>query len=68
MLLDQLPLIARPQLYLDPGSGSFLIQLLLAIGLGAGVAFKMYWSRIKNFFGGKKDASHPEVDAQDDDE
>jgi len=68
MLLDQLSLIARPALYLDPGSGSFLIQLLLAVGLGAGVAIKMYWTKLKNFFSGKKDAPQPEADAQDDDE
>ncbi len=40
--------------YLDPGSGSFLIQLLLAAALGIGVAMRMYWSRIKQIFGGKK--------------
>ncbi len=41
-------------LYLDPGSGSFLIQLLLAAALGIGVAVRMYWSKIKQIFGGKK--------------
>jgi hypothetical protein len=46
--------LAMPLLYLDPGSGSFLIQLLLAVLLGAGVAIRMYWSKIKTLFGGKK--------------
>lgn len=36
--------------YLDPGSGSYLIQLLLAVGLGAGFAIKIYWNKIKEFF------------------
>lgn len=45
---------ASPALYLDPGSGSFLIQLLLAAGLGISVAVKMYWSKIQALFGKKK--------------
>ncbi len=47
-------IFAFPALYLDPGSGSFLIQLLLAVVLGAGVAIKIYWNKIKSLFGGKK--------------
>ena len=41
-------------LYLDPGSGSFIIQLILAGALGLGVAVRMYWAKIKGLFGGKK--------------
>ncbi len=55
MLLVRYPLFAAALLYLDPGSGSFLIQLLLAVLLGAGVAVRMYWSKIKGLFV-KKDA------------
>jgi hypothetical protein len=40
--------------YLDPGSGSMLIQLLLAILLGLGVLIRVYWTKIKGLFGGKK--------------
>jgi hypothetical protein len=36
--------------YLDPGSGSYLIQLLLAGLLGAGITIRMFWGRIKSFF------------------
>jgi hypothetical protein len=36
--------------YLDPGSGSYLIQLLLAGLLGAGLTIRMFWGRIKSFF------------------
>lgn len=67
MLFDHLPLIARPQLYLDPGSGSFIVQLLLAIGLGIGVAAKMYWAKLKSLFTGKKDAPL-QADADDEDD
>ncbi len=37
--------------YLDPGSGSFLLQILIAGLLGAGVAVKAYWGKIKALFG-----------------
>jgi hypothetical protein len=54
-----------PLPYLDPGSGSFLIQLLLAAGLGLLVAIRASWSRIKGWFGIKPKASD-EADDEDD--
>ncbi len=36
--------------YLDPGTGSFLLQLLLATSLGALFIIKTFWKRIKGFF------------------
>jgi hypothetical protein len=44
----------REHFYLDPGSGSFLIQLLLATLIGSAFAIKVYWKKIKAFFTGKK--------------
>jgi hypothetical protein len=46
--------LAREALYLDPGSGSFLVQLLLAALLGGAFAVKIYWRKIKAFVTGKK--------------
>ena len=57
--------LATPDLYLDPGSGSVLLQVLLAAILGAGVVLRSQWARIKSLFKGK-DAS--EEDADDEDE
>lgn len=37
-------------LYLDPGSGSILIQLIIASALGAALIVKTSWSKIKKFF------------------
>ena len=48
--------------YLDPGSGSFLIQLLIAALLGAGIALRAYWGKIKGIFGIK---SEVDEDAED---
>ena len=50
--------------YLDPGSGSFIIQIAIAVLLGLGVALRASWSRIKTFFGAKP---KPEEDDNDDD-
>lgn len=54
MLFNHLPFLAYPVLYLDPGSGSFILQLLLGLLLGASVAIKIYWAKIKSLFTGKR--------------
>lgn len=38
--------------YLDPGTGSMLLQLLLGGVAGAMVVGKLYWQRIKDLFSG----------------
>lgn len=50
-----MPLIFFKLNYLDPGSGSLLVQLLAAGLLGGlGIMLKMFWGRIKAFFKGEK--------------
>jgi hypothetical protein len=53
ILIANLPLL-RPQAYLDPGSGSFLIQLLIAGLVGAAFFIKASWGKIKRFFNRSK--------------
>lgn len=36
--------------YLDPGSGSFILQLLIAAVVGSIIALRAYFGKIKNFF------------------
>ena len=43
-------ILAAPPAYLDPGSGSFLLQLLLAGILGGAFIVRSQWTRIKGFF------------------
>ncbi len=43
-------------LYLDPGSGSVLLQVVLAAILGVGIAVRVGWSRIKALFTTKRPA------------
>lgn len=45
--------LASGHAYLDPGSGSFIIQLVLAALLGGGFALKVYWKKVVALF--KKD-------------
>ena len=48
-------LSANAQAYLDPGSGSMLLQVILGGFAAIGVALKLYWHRIKAALGfGKK--------------
>jgi hypothetical protein len=46
----QLALVADAQAYIDPGTGSFIFQAVLAMLLSAGVAVKLQWRRIKLMF------------------
>lgn len=36
--------------YLDPGTGSYVFQIIVGIALGAAFAIKAFWVRIKMFF------------------
>jgi uncharacterized membrane protein HdeD (DUF308 family) len=41
--------------YIDPGSASLFITLLIGILAGAAMAIRTYWSRLISFFGGRND-------------
>ena len=48
--------------YLDPGSGSMLVQLLVGGVSAAGVALKLYWYKILRVLRLRKD--EPELDQE----
>ena len=54
-----------PLAYLDPGSGSILIQILIAALLGIAVAVRASWSRIKKLFGKGQADEQTDDDADD---
>jgi hypothetical protein len=58
--------------YLDPGSGSLLVQLVAAGLLGSiGLLIKIFWGRIKAFFKGEKyipPQPEPETEEEEDKE
>jgi len=45
--LSHIPKLA----YIDPGSGSFVLQALIAAVAGAAVAINAYWGKIKRMLG-----------------
>ena len=47
-------------LYIDPSSGSYLVQMLIAGILGSLFFFKNAWAKFKNFVTGKKEIVEPE--------
>ena len=51
----RISIFLRPMVYLDPGTGSFIIQMLLAGLLGIAVAVRIYWKKIVAFFNRNKD-------------
>ena len=49
------------QAYLDPGTGSMLLQVILGGVAAVGVAIKLYWHKLRVAFGlGKKQESEDE--------
>ena len=50
--------------YLDPGTGSYIFQLLIAGVVGLAFVIKLFWGRIKSFFaklfGRKSEPPQPE--------
>ena len=47
------------QAYLDPGSGSMLLQILLGGVAAVGVIWKLYWNRVTSLFRGKDTPQQP---------
>jgi len=60
---------AREIAYLDPGSGSFILQIIIASAVGAAFAIRMYWQKItmsiKNLFSKSTDVDEDEDEYDD---
>ena len=41
--------------YLDPGTGSYIIQIIMATFLGGGLLLRTYWDKIKSVIAKKKE-------------
>ena len=42
--------LANAYAYLDPGTGSFILQAILGFLAAASAGFIYYWTKVKNFF------------------
>ena len=51
--------------YLDPGTGSILLQGILALIAGAAVTLKLYWTRVKSYFAHGKTGPADQADERD---
>ncbi|MCP5047974.1 MAG: hypothetical protein GY940_12430, partial [bacterium] len=55
--------------YIDPGTGSYLIQIIIAGLVGASLGIKLFWRKIKDFFvnlfSGKKETEAENVEQPD---
>lgn len=51
--------------YLDAGTGSMIIQLILGGVTGLAVILKLYWRNLKDFFKGKKSENTEEDNSAD---
>ena len=49
--------------YVDPGTGSFLVQGIIAAIVGVGVAVRMFWGRIKRALMGRHEPRDEDDDA-----
>jgi len=60
LLLDQNP----AQAYLDPGTGSYLFQAVIAVALSGLVALKLFWKNLVSWV----KRSPPDTSEQDEDD
>jgi len=54
--------VSKPSAYLDPGSGSIILQMILAGLLGVGVVVKVFWKKIIGLFRHNKTAEIDVID------
>jgi cation transporter-like permease len=52
--------------YIDPGTGSIILQALVASALGAAIAVKLFWHRILKFLGIRKSIDPDRADKRGD--
>ncbi|MGH9465152.1 MAG: hypothetical protein ACRD0X_05860 [Thermoanaerobaculia bacterium] len=59
LVAAHLGLAAPAAAYIDPGSGSLYLQMLVAGLLGLGMTLKLYWRKLKRRFGHRRDEDQP---------
>jgi len=50
MVVIQFAISQNASAYLDPGTGSYIFQVLIAAIIGGLFTIRMFWKKIKNFF------------------
>ena len=62
ILFFNLFFLGKAQAYIDPGSGSIILQALLGVLAAAGASISIYWNKLKNFFKKKKSEDNNKKD------
>ncbi len=60
-----LAVIPTAEAYLDPGTGSLMVQMAIGAVAAAGAAFTVYWHRIKALFGRSVETKRAEAAAME---
>lgn len=66
--MDLINLFVKPIFYLDPGSGSVLIQIIIATILGGLITIRVFWSRLIARFKGGPHQAEQEAEPDPNDE
>ena len=62
ILVALMTLSVNAEAYLDPGTGSMMLQVILGGIAAIGVAIKLYWHKLRVFLGaGKKEESESDT-------
>jgi hypothetical protein len=48
------PMLTWVLIYIDPGTGSIILQALIGAVAGLAIAAKLYWGKVMRFFGIKQ--------------
>jgi hypothetical protein len=66
--MDLINMFLKPIFYLDPGSGSVLIQIIIATILGGLITIRVFWSRLIARFKGGPNQAEQEAEPDPNDE
>ena len=65
ILFFSLLLIENSYAYIDPGSGSALISVIIGFFVALGITLKTYWYKLKSFFNFSKDQANSNKEEKD---
>ena len=65
VLFFSLLLIETSYAYIDPGSGSALISVIIGFFAALGITIKTYWYKLKSFFNFAKDKTNSSKEEKD---
>jgi hypothetical protein len=65
MLIGLMTITGNAHAYIDPGSGSLMLQALIGVLAAGLIALKAYWHQVKHFFSRSKRSRLEEAESSD---